>query len=311
MITLVEVRAAAERIRCKVRRTPLIAAAPMKAALPGMLSLKLENLQLTGSFKARGAMNALAALGSEGARRGLVTASGGNHGLAVAYAGHIGRVKATIFLPTSAPAEKAEKLRVWGAEVAIEGAVWDDANRAALAHAAKSGAAYIHPFADPQVIAGQGTIALEVLEDAPETDTLVVAIGGGGLISGIALAAKALKPSIRVIGVEPTGAPTLYKSLEAGTVVELASIATAAGTLAPRRSDPINVDIIKANVESIVLVTDEEMREAARMLWFEWGLAAELSGAAAFAAVTAGRYRPDAVERVCVLVCGAGKDGLS
>lgn len=310
MITLAEMRAAAERIRGKVRRTPLISAAPMKTALPGILSLKLENLQVTGSFKARGAMNALAALGAEGARRGLVTASGGNHGLAVAYAGHVGRVKATIFLPTSAPGEKAEKLGAWGAEVVIEGAVWDDANRAALAHAEKTGAAYIHPFADPNVIAGQGTIALEILEEAPETDTLIVAIGGGGLISGIALAAKALKPSIRIIGVEPTGAPTLYKSLEAGTVVELASIATAAGTLAPRRSDPLNLDIIKANVDSIVLVTDAEMREAARALWFECGLAAELSGAASLAAIAAGRYRPAEAERVCVLVCGAGKDGL-
>jgi threonine dehydratase len=310
MITLADVRAAAERIRGKVRRTPLLAAAPTKTALPGMLSLKLESLQVTGSFKARGAMNALAGLGPEGARRGLVTASGGNHGLAVAYAGQVGAVKATIFLPRSAPVGKAERLRAWGADVAVEGAVWDDANRAALAHGAESGAAYIHPFADPNVIAGQGTIALEVLEDAPETDTLVVAIGGGGLISGIALAAKALKPSIRVIGVEPTGAPTLYKSLEADAVVELASIATDAGTLAPRRSDPLNLDIIKANVESIVLVTDEEMREAARMLWFEWGLAAELSGAASLAAIASGRYRPGPTERVCVLVCGAGKDGL-
>jgi threonine dehydratase len=310
MIALAEIRAAAERIRGKVRRTPLIAAAPTQAALPGILSLKLENLQVTGSFKPRGAMNALAALGPEGMRRGLVTASGGNHGLAVAYAGEVGRVPTTIFLPTSAPAEKAEKLRAWGAGVRIEGAVWDDANRAALAHAAETGAAYIHPFADPAVIAGQGTVGLEILEEAPETDTIVVAIGGGGLVSGIALAAKAMKPSIRIIGVEPTGAPTLYKSVEAGAAVELASIATAAGTLAPRRSDPLNVDIIRANVERIVLVTDEEMRAAARRLWFEWGLAAELSGAAAFAAIAAGRYRPGADERACIVVCGAGKDGL-
>jgi threonine dehydratase len=138
----------------------------------------------------------------------------------------------------------------------------------------------------------------------------VVPSGGGGLVSGIALAAKALKPSIRVIGVEPTGAPTLYKSVEAGAAVELAAIETAAGTLAPRRSDPLNVEIIRANVERIVLVTDEEMRAAARSLWFEWGLAAELSGAAAFAALAAGRYRPGARERVCIVVCGAGKDGL-
>lgn len=310
MIALSDVRAAAERIRGRIRRTPLLAAPPTKAALPGVLSLKLECLQVTGSFKARGAMNALLSLGPERARSGLVTASGGNHGLAVAYAGDVGGVPATIFLPTSAPPEKAAKLRAWGADVVIEGAVWDEANRAALAHAAATGAAYIHPFGEPEVIAGQGTIALEVLEEAPETETILVAIGGGGLVSGIALAAKALKPSIRIIGVEPTGAPTLARSLEAGRVVELDAITTVAGTLAPRRSESLNLEIVRANVESIVLVSDEEMREAARLLWFEWGIAAELSGAAALAAITSGRWRPADGERACIVVCGAGKDGL-
>src|SRR5690606_12050377 len=161
------------------------------------------------------------------------------------------------------------------------------------------------PFADPSVVAGQGTIALEVLEEAPETETILVAIGGGGLVSGIALAAKALKPSIRIIGVEPTGAATLARSLETGRVVELDSITTVAGALAPRRSETLNLEIVRANVESIVLVSDEEMREAARLLWFEWGIAAELSGAAALAAITSGRWRPAGGERVCVVVCGA------
>src|SRR5262249_14082938 len=156
--------------------------------------LKLESLQVTGSFKARGAVNAVLGLPEENLRRGIVTASGGNHGLAVAYAGRTAGVPATIFLPPSVAPDKLAKLDAWGARVVISGEAWDDSNRAALEYAEAKGRAYIHPFADPQVIAGQGTIGLEILDEAPELDTLLVATGGGGLICGIAIAAKALKP---------------------------------------------------------------------------------------------------------------------
>ena len=307
-----EVRDAAERIRGFVRRTPLLPAAPVKEQ-PGLareLLLKLEALQVTGSFKARGAINAVFALPPERLRRGIVTASGGNHGLAVAYAGRAAEVSATIFLPRSVAADKIAKLDAWGARVVIAGEVWDDSNRAALQHAEIEGLAYIHPFADPHVIAGQGTIALEICEEAPDLDTLLVAIGGGGLISGIAIAAKALKPRIRIIGVEPFGAPTLHQSLAADRLVELTSLDTAAVTLAPRRSEPLNFAIVRQAVERIVLVEDAEMRAAARWLWHEIGVAAELSGAAAVAALLSGRYRPMVGERVCAIVCGAGTDGM-
>ncbi|HXO20307.1 MAG TPA: threonine/serine dehydratase [Thermoanaerobaculia bacterium] len=312
MVDIADVRAARERIRDRVRRTPLVHPGPVHDPLPGggRLSLKLECLQVTGSFKARGATNKLLTLPAEEVRRGLVTASGGNHGLGVAYAGWQAKTPATIYLPANAPESKADKLRLWGAEVVRAGEVWDDANAAAQEFAAAAGRPYVHPFADSAIIAGQGTIALEVLEDAPETDVLLVAIGGGGLISGVALAAKALKPGIQVIGVEPVGAPTLYESLRAGRVVELAEIRTAANTLAARRTEPIDFDIIRANVDEIVLVTDEEMRAAARWLWFELGIAAELSGAASLAALQAGRYRPPAGAQVCALICGAGTDGI-
>ena len=192
----------------------------------------------------------------------------------------------------------------------MSGEAWDDSNRAALRHAEAEGLAYIHPFADPAVIAGQGTIALEVLAEAPDLDTVIVAIGGGGLISGIAIAAKALRPGIRIIGVEPVGAPTLHDSLAAGRLVELAQLDTAAVTLAPRRSEEINLTIIRQTVERIVLVEDRDMRQAARWLWREFGVATELSGAAAVAALLAGRYRPAPGERVCAVVCGAGTDGI-
>jgi threonine dehydratase len=188
--------------------------------------------------------------------------------------------------------------------------VWDEANEAALAAAERDGLTYVHPFADPAVIAGQGTLGLEILEEAPETDLLLVAIGGGGLISGVASAVKALRPDVRVVGVEPVGAPTLYESLRAGRVVELPGVYTAANTLAPRQSHEMNFEIIRRDVDEIVLVTDEEMLEAARWLWFEMGVAAELSGAAALAALRSGKIDPDGFRSICALVCGAGTAGI-
>jgi threonine dehydratase len=308
-----EIRAAAERIRGLVRRTPLVGAAPVKEqpqAARGLL-LKLEALQVTGSFKPRGAINALLALPSARLQRGIVTASGGNHGLAVAYAGWAAGIPATIYLPRSVAPEKLSKFAAWGAQVVVSGEVWDDSNRAALQHAEAEGLAYIHPFADPKVIAGQGTIALEILAEAPELDTLIVAIGGGGLISGVAIAAKSLKADIRIIGVEPAGAPTLHESLAADRLVELTHLDTAAITLAPRRSEPLNFAIIRETVDRILLLEDAQMRAAARWLWNEMGIAAELSGAAAVAALLAGHYYPAPEERICAIVCGAGTDGIA
>jgi threonine dehydratase len=276
----------------------------------GELVLKLECLQAIGSFKARGATNKLLTLDPAAVARGLVTASGGNHGLGVAYAAWQAKAPARIYLPTSTPAAKADKLRAWGAEVVMHGAVWDEANAEATAAAERGGLAYVHPFADPAVIAGQGTTALELLEDAPELDAIVVAIGGGGLIAGVALAAKALKPSIRIVGVEPVGAPTLKESVAAGRLVTLDRIETEAGTLAPRRSAELNLALVRRHVDEIVLVSDDDMRRAARWLWFECGLAAELSGAAAVAALLARAWTPPAGASVGALVCGAGVDGL-
>ncbi len=310
-VSLADIQAAAQRIAGRVRRTPTVQVACLHAP-PGPfdLWLKLENLQVTGSFKPRGATNCLLQLDTDRVARGIVTASGGNHGLAVAYAGRQAATRAVIYLPEATPRGKVEKLRQWGAEVVIEGTVWDEANRAALAHAEREDMALIHPFADPRVVAGQGTVGLEFLEDAPDLDLLVVAIGGGGLISGIATAAKAVMPGIRVVGVEPVGAPTLSRSLAAGELVTLPEISTAVGTLAPARSAQINLDIITRTVDQIVLVDDGEMAEAARWLWFELGIAAELSGAAAMAALLQGRISVEPEMTVGVLVCGAGSDGF-
>lgn len=307
---IAEIEGARERLAEHIRRTPLLAAGPLLRSVPAAgLTLKLESLQVTGSFKARGATHKVLTLAPEEVRRGLVTASGGNHGLGVAYAGHLARAPVTIYLPANVPPAKAEKLARWGARVVWEGRVWDDADAAAREVADRSGATYVHAFADPAVIAGQGTIGLEILEDDAAADLVLVAIGGGGLIAGVATAVKALRPGARVVGVEPVGAPTLFASLRAGRVMELDKIDTAANTLAPRSSADLNFEIIRRTVDEIVLVEDEEMREAARWLWFEAGVATELAGAAAIAALLSGRVAAEG-RRVCALICGAGTDGL-
>ena len=311
MISLLDIQAAAKRIAGHVRRTPTMFAAPVKEPITAAaLWLKLEHLQISGSFKARGAMNAALSLSPEERSRGLVTASGGNHGLALAYAAWRTGVPVTVFLPTSAPMSKETGLMAWGATVVRAGTVWDDANEAALVHARQTLRRYVHPFDAPAVIAGQGTQVLEILADAPQVDTLVVAIGGGGLVSGVALAAKALKPSLRVIGVEPLGAPTLYESVRAGHLITLDKITTAANTLAPRRSSQINFDIIRDCVADIVLVSDADMRAAARWLWREFHIGAELSGAASVAAIMSRAIPLDTTHTVCAIVCGAGTDGI-
>ncbi|MDB4942488.1 MAG: Threonine dehydratase [Labilithrix sp.] len=278
--------------------------------LPSNVLLKLESLQVSGSFKARGALNKVLSLPPADLARGLVTASGGNHGVAVAYAGRVVDVPTTVYLPSGASPAKQARIEGWGAQVVRAGDVWDEAHAAATAHAERDGLTYIHPFADHEVIAGQGTIALECFERAPEIDLFIVAIGGGGLIAGVAAAARQLRPGVRVIGVEPVGAPTLAESLRVGQVITLDAVSTAAGTLAPRRSHALNFDIIRRLVEQIVLVTDDEMRDAARFLLTEIGIGAELSGAAALAAVLSGKVPLGGAQHPCVLVCGAGRDAL-
>lgn len=311
-VSLESIRAASARIDGYVRRTPVMAALPVKVplGLDVRLTLKLECLQIVGSFKARGASAKLTSLDDAAVRRGLVTASGGNHGLGVAYAGWRVGVPTRVYLPRSTPEAKARQIAGWGAEVVYRGEVWDEANRAALAAAEAEGLTYVHAFADADVISGQGTVGLEMVEDVPDAEVMLVAIGGGGLISGIATAVKALRPEVRIVGVEAVGAPTLHASLAAGELVTLQKIETAAGTLAPRRSAELNFEIIRRLVDAVVLVSDDEMRKAARWLWDEFAIATELSGAATVAALMSGACRPPVGSHALALVCGAGSDGF-
>lgn len=305
-ISLETIESARNRIALRIRRTPQMA---FTLDSGQEVSAKLENLQVSGSFKIRGALNTVLGLSKEKLERGLVTASGGNHGMGVATAGAMTGTKTTIYLPENTPQSKVDKLRKIATEVIVSGAVWDDANALALT-AAKEGKHYVHPFADTSVIAGQGTIGLEILEDAPDLNILLVAIGGGGLISGVAAAVKAIKPSIKVIGVEAIGAPTLKTSLDAGKLTTLEKIETKASTLAPRRSEEVNFQIISRLVDDILLVSDDEMKSAAEWLWQNVGLGVELSAAAAVAALQSGRFSPDPSAKTGVIICGAGPDGF-
>lgn len=313
MVTFEMAKEAAERIAPYVRQTPTVEVRCLKESpLPrGRLFLKLECLQVTGSFKPRGAVSKLLSLPPDAVERGITTASGGNHGLAVAYAGWLRKVRTAVFVPENVSPDKCRKLEAWGAKVVVHGRHWDEANREALAMAEREGMAYFHPFADPWVIAGQGTLALELLAQVPDLDVLLVGIGGGGLISGMALAAKALRPALRIVGIEPEGAPTLHACLQAGRLVTLPEITTRVPTFAALRTEPINFEIVRRHVEEVVLISDDSMERAAHWLWFEMGVAADLSGAAAVAALQSGAVRLPAGARVGALVCGAGPDGLA
>lgn len=311
MIGIEDIRAAASRISGQVRRTPLMDATALMSPLgDASVALKLELLQVTGSFKARGATNRLLSLAKADLAKGIVTASGGNHGLATARAGWMAGVPATIFLPANAAPAKIEKLKAWGADVRIVGSAWHESNVAALDFAKTTGAAYFHPFADRQVVAGQGTVGMEILDQMPDVDVILVAMGGGGLASGVATAVKALKPSVRVIGIEAEGCPVLLRALEAGENIGLDKITTSVATMACAKTDDAIFEIVRDRVDGIVLVDDEEMRKAAAWLWFEMGLAADLSGAAAIAALREGRVAVKPGERVCAIVCGAGPDAI-
>ncbi len=299
-VTMDDVRAARERIAAHVRTTPVV-------RWQGDVWLKLEQLQMAGSFKARGACNRVFAADGAKLAHGVVTASGGNHGLGVAYAASRRRVPATVYLPHKAPQSTERRLVELGAHVERHGRDWDDAWVVAERHARDSGALLVHPFEDPEVIAGQGTIGVELVEQLGRFDTVVVGIGGGGLIGGIALAVKSLLPAVRVVGVEPTGATAMKDSMAAGRLVALDKVETIAGTLAPRNVGPHTLALARRYVDDVVLVSDDELRAAMKRLWSELRVLVEPAGAAAAAAV-AGGHVDAAGKRVAVLVCGANLD---
>lgn len=305
MISRTDILTAAARIAGHVRRTPVIEVEP--AAPAGACWLKLEFLQHSGSFKARGAFNRLLAAAEVGdlPPAGVITASGGNAGLAVAHAARALRVPAEVYVPTTAPAVKVEKLRRLGATVVACGDQYAEAYEGATKRAADTGALVCHAYDQPEVCAGQGTIGLELREQIDGLDTVLVAVGGGGLLAGIA---AALLDRVRVVAVEPETAPTLHAALAAGGPVDVEVSGVAADSLGARRAGAIAYSVaVGAGVRS-VLVDDDRIRQARRLIWDRYRLVVEHGAATAMAALSAGAYRPAPGERVAVLLCGANTD---
>jgi threonine dehydratase len=298
-VTRAEIETAHARIAPHVRRTP---AWTLERAFghDGGLSLKLEFLQHAGSFKTRGAFNTL--LSKPLPAAGVAAASGGNHGAAVAYAARQLGVKARIFVPEISSPAKIAVIRSHGAEVVIGGARYADAQDACDLYVAESGALRVHPFDADATIAGQGTTALEWEQDAPPLDTVLVAVGGGGLISGIA---SWWAGRVKVVGVEPEGSRALHAALEAGRPVDVDVDSVAADSLGARAAGDLVYSICKNTVDHVALVTDAAIRDAQGLLWRDFRIASEPGGAAALAALVSGAYKPGTSERVGVLLCGA------
>ena len=289
-----------ETIRPYIRRTPVVEVEGRDFGLDGIrLVLKLELLQYAGSFKSRGAFTNL--LLRQVPPAGVVAASGGNHGAAVAFAAMRLQKRATIFVPGVCSKAKIERIRGYGAELVVVGERYDDALQASQSWAADSGALPIHAYEQVETLLGQGTVGLEFEEQDSNLDCLLVAVGGGGLIGGIA---AWYGGRTRIIGVEPEAAPTLSRALEAGRPVDAEAGGIAADSLAPKRVGELMFPIAQRYVDRVVLVPDQAIQSAQRVLWEAMRVVAEPGGAAALAALLCGRFRPNPGDRVGVLVCG-------
>ena len=288
-------------IRPYIRHTPSVTVDLSDFGLePRAATFKLELLQHSGSFKVRGAFTNL--LTRRVPEAGVVAASGGNHGAAVAYAAMRLNVPAKIFVPTVSSAAKVARIRAYGADLVIAGERYADSLAASETFAQKSSALPVHAFEQVETLLGQGTLGLEIEADAPHIDTLLVAVGGGGLIGGIAAwyAGK-----IKIVAIEPEGAPTLWRAFEAGRPVDAEAGSIAADSLAPKRVGELMFKIAQRHIERPILVADDDIEAAQSALWETLRVVAEPGGAAAFAALTSGKYVPAKDERIAVLVCGA------
>jgi threonine dehydratase len=303
-VTPEDVERAAEALRPFLSPTPLQYSRAFTDKARCHVHIKVESIQPIRAFKLRGALNKLSRMTDGQRAAGVITASAGNHGMGVAYAAATFRAPATVYVPETANAFKVEAIRRLGARVVSAGRNYNGAYLEALTAQQATGATFVHAYDDPEVIAGQGTIGLELLHDLRDFDTVLIPVGGGGLIGGIALYVKAKKPGVRVIGVEPTGADAMFRSLEAGAIVTLDRVATIADGLAASAPGRATFELAQRYVDSIVRVEDAEMLRAIRLL-FEWEhLLAEPAGAAAMAALLY-HHRPAPNERVVVILSGA------
>lgn len=303
MIGRADVDAAWRRLEGRIRHTPVLRLERGELGVDAHLVLKLEQLQHTGSFKPRGVYNRV--LSGEVPEAGIVAASGGNHGAAVAFAAQGLGIPAEVFVPESTPTTKVERILGYGARVAQLGHDYAEAEAASRERAAETGALVVHAHDQAEVVAGQGTVGRELQEQAPGVDTVMVAVGGGGLIGGIA---AWYGDDVEVVGVEPERCPTLREALRAGTPVEVEVGGLAADSLGARRVGEIALSVARQHVDDCLLVADAAIETARQELWSSLRLAVEPGGAAAMAALMSGAYRPRADELVGVVLCGANAD---
>ncbi len=302
MLTIDNVYRAQRALKGVIRKTDVIYAP--KLALGTELYLKTENLQTTGSFKVRGAYYKMTCLSEEEKKRGVVACSAGNHAQGVALAAQKNGIKAVICLPDGAPISKVEATKSYGAEVCLVEGVYDDAYQRALQLRDEKGYTFVHPFNDEEVVAGQGTIGLELMEQLPDMDAVLVPIGGGGLISGIAYTIKTINPHVKVYGVQAAGAPSMKNSVEHGGVEELGSVSTIADGIAVKKPGDLTYDICSKYVDGIVTVTDDEISAAILALMEKHKLVTEGAGAVAVAAAMFGKVDLKGKKTVCVLSGG-------
>ena len=297
-ITRENIAKAAHRIAPFIRRTPVMEIMVEGVSQP--VTLKLELLQHSGSFKARGAFNTL--VQSEAGSAGVATASGGNHGAAVAFAARQLGHKAKIFVPEISSPAKVQRIASYGAEIVQKGATYSEALALCEAWIAETGAVSVHAYDAVPTLEGQGTLARELEDQAPGIDTLLVAVGGGGLIGGIA---AWYQSNVKIVGVEPQTCDTLHAAMAAGERVAVKASGLATDSLGATTVGKLMFEIARDHVADVVLVSDDDIREAQRRLWREQQLVTEPGGAAAFAALLSGAYRPERDERVGVIICGA------
>ena len=302
MLTIDKVQRASKALEGVARKTGVIYAPKL---CPGVdLYLKTENLQVTGSFKIRGAYYKMTCLSEEEKARGVIACSAGNHAQGVALAAQKNGIKSVICLPAGAPISKVEATKSYGAEVCLVEGVYDDAYQKALQLRDEKGYSFLHPFDDEDVIAGQGTIALELMEQIADMDAVIVPIGGGGLISGIAFTLKTLNPNIKVYGVEAQGAPSMHNSVAHGTIEELSAVSTIADGIVVKKPGNLTYELCSKYVDGIVTVTDDEISAAILALMEKQKLVAEGAGAVAVAAVMFGKLDLQGKKAVCVISGG-------
>ena len=308
-LSLQDIQKAQETIKDIVKKTDILESAQLSSMTGANIYYKCENLQKTGSFKVRGACNKIANLTEKEKASGVIASSAGNHAQGVALGAKMNNIEATIVMPATAPLAKVTATKSYGANVVLEGLVYDDAYAKAVELQKETGATFLHPFNDEYVIAGQGTIGLEIFEQMNnKVDTILCPIGGGGIIAGVAVAAKALNPNVKIIGVQTANIPSMHESMKAGKVTTAFKSTSVADGISVKTVGELTFSIVKDLVDEVVLVEEDEIAEGLLFLMENQKVVAEGSGAVTTAALLSGKYKPKAGENVVCIISGGNID---